>query len=48
MWTPLCCLTLAVLLLTAVSDLAHAQEGIVTERVQFTRGCASSEGWCVQ
>src|SRR5262249_9421599 len=33
MWTPWSCLTLVVLVLTAVSHLAHAQEGIVTERV---------------
>ena len=35
-------LTLAVLLLTAVSDLAHAQEGIVTKRVRFAHGSSSA------
>ena len=42
MWTPWSCLTLVVLVLTAVSHLAHAQEGIVTERVQFARGASSA------
>ena len=42
MGTPWRRLTLAMLVLTAVSHLAHAQEGIVTQRVQFARGASSA------
>jgi hypothetical protein len=42
MGTPWSYLTLAMLVLTAVSHLAPAQEGIVTQRGQFARAASSA------